>query len=130
MVNATRKRNGKYQVGGKSYQVLVGSRVQVWNGTAQKTGYGKKGLKRSDLIKNKWGRIVSRKKHVKGKKSGLKRLHAKGWFVKKGTFGATQKKGHKRTSSKGRKSKTRKGKRKYCFKKKANGRSVFTKCKK
>ena len=28
-----------------------------------------------------------------GKKSGLKRLHAKGWFVKKGTFGATQKKG-------------------------------------
>ena len=42
MVNATRKRNGKYQVGKKSYQMLVGSRVQVWNGTAQKTGYGKK----------------------------------------------------------------------------------------
>merc|ERR1712096_311653 len=100
MVNATRKRNGKYQVGGKSYQLLVGSRVQVWNGTAQKTGYGKKGLTRSGLIKNKWGRIVSRKKHLKGKKSGLKRLHAKGWFVQKGKFGATQKKG-KRSVSKG-----------------------------
>ena len=122
MVNATRKRNGKYQVGGKSYQMLVGSRVQVWNGTAQKTGYGKKGLKRSDLIKNKWGRIVSRKKHMKGKKSGLKRLHAKGWFVKKGKFGATQKKkGHKRTSSKGRK-KTRR-----CRNAKGNR---FVKCKK
>ena len=44
--------------------MLVGSRVQVWNGTAKKTGYGKKGLTRADLVKNKWGRIVSRKKHM------------------------------------------------------------------
>ena len=77
MVNATRKRNGKYQVGGKSYQMLVGSRVQVWNGTAYKTGYGKKGLKRSDLIKNKHGRIVS----VRASKSARKNNNLKkaGW---------------------------------------------------
>ena len=51
MVNATRKRNGKYQVGGKAYKMLVGSRREVWNGTAQKTGYGKKGLTKAGLIK-------------------------------------------------------------------------------
>lgn len=122
MVNATRKRNGKYQVGGKSYQMLVGSRVQVWNGTAQKTGYGKKGLSKSGLIRNKWGRIVSRKKHMKGKKSGLKRLHAKGWFVQKGKFGATQKKG-KNTSAKGKKRR----KTKRCRNARGNR---FVKCKK
>ena len=121
MVNATRKRNGKYQVGGKAYKMLVGSRREVWNGTAQKTGYGKKGLTKAVLIKNKWGRIVSRKKYLKGKKDGLKRLHAKGWFVKKGKFGATQKKGNKRTSSKGRK------KTKRCRNARGNR---FVKCKK
>lgn len=121
MVNATRKRNGKYQVGGKSYKMLVGSRREVWNGTAQKTGYGKKALTRDGLIKNKWGRIVSRKKHMKGKKDGLKRLHAKGWYAKKGKFGATQRKG-KKTSSRGKKNKT-----KRCRNAKGNR---FVKCKK
>tara|TARA_A100001011_G_scaffold400404_1_gene514700 strand:+ start:3513 stop:3884 length:372 start_codon:yes stop_codon:yes gene_type:complete len=116
MVNATRKRNGRYQVGGKSYQMLVGSRVQVWNGTAKKTGYGKKGLTRGDLVKNKWGRIVSRKKHVRGKKSGLKRLHAKGWFVSKGKFGATQRKGRKGRKATGK----RRRKTKRCRNKKGN----------
>lgn len=119
MVNATRKRNGRYRVDGKSYQMLVGSRVQVWNGTAKKTGYGKKGLTRGDLVKNKWGRIVSRKKHVRGKKSGLKRLHAKGWFVSKGKFGATQRKGRKATGKRRRK------KTKRCRNKKGNR---FIKC--
>ena len=102
MVNAVRRKNGKYRVDGKSYQMLVGSRVQVWNGTAKKTGYGKKGLTRADLVKNKWGRIVSRKKHVRGKKTGLKRLHAKGWFVSKGKFGAKQRKGRKSRKATGK----------------------------
>ena len=62
----------------------------------------KKGLTRADLVKNKWGRIVSRKKHVRGKKSGLKRLHAKGWFVSKGKFGATQRKGRKSRKATGK----------------------------
>ena len=113
MVLATRKRGGRYLVGGNSYQMLVGSRVQVYNGTAQKTGYGKKGLKKGDLIRNKWVRIVSRKKHLKGKTSGLKRLHAKGWFVKKGTFGATQRKGspNQKTRKKGKRCRNAKGNR-------------------
>lgn len=38
----------------------VGSRRQVFNGSAEKT-HG--GLKKDDLIKNKHGRIVSAKKH-------------------------------------------------------------------
>ena len=38
----------------------VGSRRQVYNGSAEKT---KGGLTKSDLIKNKHGRIVSAKKH-------------------------------------------------------------------
>jgi DVNP family len=36
-----------------------GSRRKVWNGTAQKTPGG---LTRGDLMQNKYGRIVSRKK--------------------------------------------------------------------
>ena len=40
MVRRTRK--SKRMVGGKSgYKTLVGSRAQVMNGTAFKTGYGK-----------------------------------------------------------------------------------------
>ena len=40
---------------------------------------------------NKWGRIVSKRKHKTGKKSGLKRLHAKGYFTRKGKFGVFKK---------------------------------------
>lgn len=39
----------------------VGSRVQVWHGTAKRTTGG---LLRKDLIKNRWGRIVSLEKHL------------------------------------------------------------------
>lgn len=38
----------------------VGSRVQVMNGTAHKTSGG---LTKSDLMLNKWGRIVSKKRY-------------------------------------------------------------------
>ncbi len=109
-------------VGGKKYSLTVGSRAQVWNGTAYKTGYGKKGLKRGDLIKNKHGRIVSRKKHAYGKKKGLKQLHAKGYFTKKGHFGSVKK---GKTAKKGKKGKRcrhksgpKKGKYKKCKTKK------------
>tara|TARA_Y100000992_G_scaffold254883_1_gene187927 strand:- start:2 stop:367 length:366 start_codon:yes stop_codon:yes gene_type:complete len=37
-----------------------GTRLQVWRGMANKTSGG---LKKKDLVKNKWGRIVSRKKY-------------------------------------------------------------------
>tara|TARA_B100001758_G_scaffold207888_1_gene189240 strand:- start:5924 stop:6304 length:381 start_codon:yes stop_codon:yes gene_type:complete len=123
MVNRPQFQNGGYTVGGKKYKMLVGSRAQVWNGTAQKTSYGRAGLKKSDLLMNKWGRIVSKRKHKTGKKSGLKRLHAKGYFTKKGKFGVFKKKG--KTAKKGRKSKRcrhksgpKKGKYKKCKTKK------------
>ena len=39
----------------------VGSRRMVHSGAALATSGG---LKKRDLVKNKWGRIVSRKKHI------------------------------------------------------------------
>lgn len=115
MVNRPQFQNGGYTVGGKKYKQLVGSRAQVWNGTALKTGYGRAGLKKSDLIMNKWGRIVSRKKHKTGKKSGLKRLHAKGYFTKKGKFGVFKK--ASKTAKKGKRCRHKTGKKKGKFKK-------------
>jgi hypothetical protein len=43
----------------------VGSRRQVWEGHAHHT---KGGLKKSDLVMNKWGRIVSKRKMAMGRK--------------------------------------------------------------
>ena len=122
MVNNHYRKNGTTQVGGKSYKLTIGSRAQVWNGTAYSTGYGSKGLKRKGLIKNKHGRIVSKKKHAYGKSKGLKQLHAKGYFTRKGKFGVV-KKGSK-TAKKGRKPK---GKR--CRHKSGKKKGKFKKCK-
>ena len=47
-------------VNGKQYTQLIGSRAQVWHGTAYKT---KGQLKRDHLMMNKRGRVVSKKKH-------------------------------------------------------------------
>lgn len=41
----------------------IGSRRKVWNGTAEKT---KGGLTRKDLKQNKYGRIVSVKRSLRG----------------------------------------------------------------
>lgn len=122
MVNRPHFQNGGYTVGGKKYKQLVGSRAQVWNGTAMKTGYGKAGLKKSDLVMNKWGRIVSKRKHKTGKKSGLKRLHAKGYFTRKGKFGVFKKKGStKKRRKTGKRCRHKSGPKKGKFKK-CNGR--------
>ena len=47
------------------HSTTVGTKAQVWHGTALKTPGG---LKKSDLMKNKHSRIVSKKKHSQGKK--------------------------------------------------------------
>jgi len=60
----------------------IGSRAQVWHGTAKKTSGG---LTKSDLMKNKSGRIVSRAKHNTAKKE--MRLVKHGYGTKKGKFG-------------------------------------------
>lgn len=77
-----------------------GSRAEVFHGTAKKTSGG---LEKRDLLKNKHGEIVSRKKHLTAKKE--KRLEKFGYFAKKGKFGYVK----KELGSKSRKSrKTRK----------------------
>lgn len=64
----------------------VGSRAQVWHGTARRTTGG---LHKSNLMKNKHGRIVSRRAHTRAKKEN--RLKKAGYFTKKGKFGAFRK---------------------------------------
>jgi len=77
---------GMYTVNGKNYKELFGSRTQVHNGTAYKTAGG---LTKSNLMMNKWGRIVSAVKHTTAKKE--KRLEKAGYFAKKGKFGFVKK---------------------------------------
>tara|TARA_B100001093_G_scaffold241005_1_gene230765 strand:- start:53355 stop:54020 length:666 start_codon:yes stop_codon:yes gene_type:complete len=77
--------------GGKKYEQLVGSRRQVFNGTAKKTGYGKSALTKKNLKMNKHGRIVS----VKQSKASKKNKHLGKFLQKRGskTFGPVLVKG-------------------------------------
>lgn len=77
--------DGTYHIGGKRYELLEGSRAQVWHGTAYKTAGG---LNREHLLQNKHGRIVSKKKHATAKRE--KRLEKAGYTAKKGKFGAVK----------------------------------------
>ena len=104
-MGVTRSDDGLYHISGKKYQMNVGSRAQVFHETAHKTTGG---LKKGDLIMNKHGRIVSKKKHNTAKKE--KRLEKAGYKTKKGTFGAVKtvsrgkaKGGKRRTSKRSRK---------------------------
>ena len=81
----------------------IGSRRQVWNGTAKKTPGG---LQRSDLIMNKHRRIVSKKKSVSSKKHN--RLLEYGYGTEKGHFGFV-KTGSKKRGRKGKKGKKMRG---------------------
>ena len=92
MVKKTMKSaDGFYHIQGQKYELLEGSRAQVWHGTARQTPGC---LCKSDLIMNKHGRIVSKRKHNTAKKE--KRLVKAGFLTKKGTFGFV-KSGHART---------------------------------
>ena len=105
--NNTKGSDGKYTIGGRKFPLLEGSRAQVWHENAYKTSGG---LTRFDLIKNKHGRIVSRKKSMFEKKLG--RLAKHGYTHKKNKFGAVKigkSKGRSRTM---KKRKTKKGGRK------------------
>jgi hypothetical protein len=64
------------------FEVTTGSKAQVFHGTAKHTSGG---LEKKDLVQNKHGRIVSRRKMLAGKKA-LKYLTRKGYKAKKGTF--------------------------------------------
>lgn len=82
MTRFTKTASGRYMVQGKSYEMLMGSRAQVWHGTAYKTSGG---LTKNNLMQNKAGRIVSKDKHMTAKKE--KRLVKAGYGTKKGKFG-------------------------------------------
>ena len=73
-----------------------GSKAQVWHGTAKKTTGG---LTKNNLMKNKHGRIVSRRKHASGKKT-IKHLRKLGYVAKKGQFKLFHK-GHKSKKMRG-----------------------------
>lgn len=73
--------DGMYNIAGKNYEELNGSRAKVWHGTAYKTTGG---LKKSDLEMNKQGRIVSKRRAATAKKE--KRLEKAGYKPKKGKF--------------------------------------------
>ena len=79
-----KKADGMYHIDGKKFKNLVGSRAEVFHGTAYKTCYGKDCLKKKDLMKSKNDRIVSAK-HFTAKKE--KRLQKHGYFTRKGKFG-------------------------------------------
>tara|TARA_B100000123_G_C25678436_1_gene405255 strand:+ start:131 stop:385 length:255 start_codon:yes stop_codon:yes gene_type:complete len=66
----------------------VGSKAEVFHGTAKHTSGN---LTKKDLMKNKHGRIVSRKKHKLGKTKGIKILRKAGYTAKKGVFKAFKK---------------------------------------
>ncbi len=78
-----------------------GSKAQVFHGTARRTPGG---LTKKDLMKHH-GRIISRKKHLAGKKA-IKHLFALGFRPKKGKFTLMRK-----SMAKAPKSKTRKARR-------------------
>ena len=82
MKHYTKHGKGKVMVKGSVYNRVVGSRAEVWHGTARKTSGG---LTKKDLLKNKSGRIVSKAKHATAKKE--KRLLKAGYGTKKGKFG-------------------------------------------
>jgi hypothetical protein len=91
----TKGSDGKYHIKGKVFEELVGSRAQVWHGTAYKTSGN---LKKMDIMKNKNDRIVSKSKHATAKKE--QRLLKAGYGTKKGKFGFV-KVGPKKSSKKG-----------------------------
>lgn len=82
MHKSLKQADGKYHIKGSTYELLVGSRAQVHHGTAYKTAGG---LKKENLLKNKNGRFVSKKKHETAKRE--KRLEKHGFFAVKGKFG-------------------------------------------
>jgi beta-glucosidase-like glycosyl hydrolase len=57
----TKNYDGTYTINGKNYKTLCGTREDVWNELSYKTSGG---LKKSDLIININGKVVSKKKSI------------------------------------------------------------------
>ena len=73
------------------FAIKVGSKAQVFHGTAERTAGG---LKKGDLMQTNAGRIVSKKQHNAGKVA-IQRLRNAGFVAKKGEFKLFTKKSKK-----------------------------------
>ena len=84
----SKEADGLYHIKGQKFKFLVGSRAQVWHGTAYKTSGG---LTKNKLRMNKNGRVVSAAKHFTAKREKGKRFKNAGYtLAKKGKFGAVK----------------------------------------
>ncbi len=92
---AKTRRNRKNNMMGGAKVPAVGTKAQVWHGTAKHTSGG---LTRKDLMKTKKGRIVSRRKHAAGQRA-IKKLRKLGYIAKKGKFSLFTKKSKRGGSS-------------------------------
>lgn len=107
MTRITKRDDGKYHIGNHVYDLLEGSRAQVWHRTAYRTSGG---LRHKDLMQNDEGRIVSKIKSKLGKsqkhlgkhlqpkgsgKFGPNKTAKKGGMKKGGMKKKTAKKAHK-----------------------------------
>jgi hypothetical protein len=86
------------------FKKTIGTRAEVYHGTARRTSGG---LTKGELMMNKHGRIVSKKKHNTAKRE--MRLVKYGFVTKKGKFGYVKTKSNKRSSRKRGKSRKMKG---------------------
>ena len=91
--------DGKYHIKGQKYYMLIGSRAQVFHGTAYKTSGG---LTKAGLKKTNTETLYLVLRALKGAQM-LKRLTSKGYFTRKGKFGFVRKAAKK--TRKARKSK-------------------------
>ena len=93
--------DGKYHIHGHTYELLEGSRAQVWHGTAYKTAGGlhKVALKmhRGRIVSKKKSEIASTQKHLSG------HLQPKG----SGVFGTVTKTGSQKRGTHTRRSHTK-----------------------
>ena len=106
MTKLKRTPEGFYDIKGKIYEKLRGTRRQVYDyRTAYKTAGG---LTRKDLVKNKAGRIVSKAKFDEGP-TLLKNLTSRGFYTRKGKFGAKKRGGVTKKNKSAKKTKKQKG---------------------
>jgi hypothetical protein len=85
------------------FKKTIGTRAEVYHGTARRTSGG---LTKNELMMNKHGRIVSKKKHTTAKRE--MRLLKYGYATKKGKFGFVKTKSSK-GSRKSRRSRKMRG---------------------
>lgn len=91
-----KKDDGLYHIKGQTYKLLIGSKAQVFHGTAYKTAGGltKTGVKKSKSS----GKYVSKKASERAKNEN--RLGKAGWGTVKGKFGAVRIDNKRRTQKK------------------------------